>query len=212
MRGLRENLIISFSVALSRETFVNLLMNQNFRRAFAVRNKNMTVKTVAGSEGGKKKPGRGFPGKFQFKMSSVREVMKRKNQMSQLVKKRLLLSMEKEESRIEGEFHMKKLEEDLKKLKKEIQTLVKQAKKESGEIPVVRVRLQVSFPKKSNPVLLREKDVKAEKLMKLGIPGAGALERAVTQIQSQIDEVRKSQSVMLGEAGKLMNTLKMLEM
>ncbi len=172
----------------------------------------MTVSSDAGSGGGKK-AGRGkkCPGPIQFKMSMMKEVLKRRNQMGKLVKKRLELNMLKEETKLEGEFQMRKMKEEMKNLKKEIKMLMKRAGDKMGEIPEVKIRLQVTFPKKAQSMLLREKDVKAENLKKLGIPGAANLEKAVAQVQSQINEVKDYQISMLGEVEKLIKTIKMLD-
>lgn len=182
-------------------------VNQLFREASENWKGTMTVSRNAGKGNPKMGEIGVSPGAIRFKMSTVREVMKRKNQVSILVKKRLLETMKKEESRLEEDFQMKKLEHDLKEVKKEIKKLVKEAKKGSGEVPVVKVRLLVKYPKKDESILLREKDVKAEKLSRLGIPGAASLEKAVQAVQSQIDGVRKQQTEMLAEVGKILKSL-----
>ncbi len=188
---------------------MNLYESQIFRKEFGLLG-NMTVSTTAGPGRNKEARGRKSPG-IQFKLSTVREVMKIKNQMGATVKKRLMACMEKKESKLEEEFQMMKLEKEMKEMKKGIQNLLKKAKKECGEIPRVRVRLQVTYPEKEESILLREKDVKAGRLKEMGIPGALSLEKAVAHVQAQIDDVRKQHSSMMGEAGKLLNTLKALE-
>lgn len=167
----------------------------------------MTVSENAGKVKGKKKGGGGLGGAYHFKMTTVKEVMKRKNQMGILVKKRLLENMKKEESRLEEEFQMQKLDKDLKEMRKEIKRMITRSKKESGEVPIVKIRLQVKFPKNNESVLLREKDVNAGRLAQLGVPGAVSLEKAVQAVQLQIDGVRKQQTEMLGEVEKILKTL-----
>ena len=167
----------------------------------------MTVSRNAGKENPRKGETGVSPGAFRFKMSTVREVMKRKNQVNQLVKRRLMETMRKEESRLEADFQMKKLENEIKVVRKEIKKMMKEAKKGMGEIPVVKLRLLVKYPKKDESLLLREKDVKAGRLSQMGIPGAASLERAVQAVQTQIDGVRKQQTEMLAEAGKIIKLL-----
>lgn len=182
-----------------------------FRKAFEFR-ENMTVNPNAGGGKGKKGKGKEFLGVIQFKMSTMKEVLKRRNQIGTRIKMRLLKNMRREESRIEEEFQMRKLDEELKKMKKEIKELIRRAKRDVGEIPAVRVRLQVTFPKKAESVLLRDKDVKAERMKTLGIPGAQTLELAVKHIQSQINDMKMLQTSMLDEANKLLNSLGNMEM
>lgn len=169
----------------------------------------MTVSRDAGSGNRRKKGGgKGCLGEIRFKMSMMKEVLKRRNQIGRRIKQRLEANMAKEESKLESEFKMRKLEEEMMKLKKEIQVLMKKAGKEAGEIPEVKIRLQVTFPKRDQTILLREKDVKAEKLERLGIPGAKSLEKAVSHVQEQINEVNGLQAGVLREVGKLINALK----
>ena len=182
---------------------------QYFRKGFLLRD-NMTVSIGAGT-GRVKEPGNEFSGVISFKMSAMKEVLKRRNQIGSRIKMRLRTNMRREESRIEEEFQMKKLDQDLKKMRKEIQDLIKKAKKLGGDVPVVKIRLQVTFPKKSESVLLRPKDVKADRMMRMGIPGAVSLEKAVACIQAQVNDVRKIQSSMLDEVGKLLNTMQMAD-
>ena len=167
----------------------------------------MTVSRNAGKANPRKGEIGVSPGAYRFKMSTVREVMKRKNQVNQLVKKRLMETMRKEESRLEADFQMKKLESEIKVVKKEIKKLMKDAKRGMGEIPVVKLRLMVTYPRKEESLLLREKDMKAGKLSQMGIPGAASLERAVQAVQTQIDGVRKQQTEMLSEVGKILKSL-----
>ena len=148
---------------------------------------------------------------MQFKMSAAKEVLKRRNQIGSMIKKRLETNLKKEETRLEGEFQMKKLGEEVKKLKKEIRELMKKAGKEMGEVPEVKIRLQVTYPKRGESILLREKDVKANHLRELGIPGAKTLEKAVLHVQSQINEVKENQDSVLNEVEKLIKTLKTLD-
>ena len=171
----------------------------------------MTVSTGVGTGRSKKEPGNEFSGVISFKMSAMKEVLKRRNQIGMRVRMRLRTNMRREETRIEEEFQLKKLDQDLKKMRKEIQDLIKKAKKVGGEIPVVKVRLQVTFPKNSESIMLRPKDVRADKMMRMGIPGAVSLERAVASIQAQVNDVRKIQSSMLDEVGKLLNTMQMAD-
>ena len=167
----------------------------------------MTVSRNVGKANPRKGETGASPGAYRFKMATVREVMKRKNQVNQLVKKRLMETMRKEESRLEADFQMKKLESEIKVVKKEIKKLMKEAKQGMGEIPVVKLRLLVKYPKKDESLLLREKDMRAGKLSQMGIPRAASLERAVQAVQTQIDGVRKQQTEMLTEVGKILKSL-----
>ena len=172
----------------------------------------MTVSNAAGSGSRKKKAkGGGSLGAVQFKMSMMREVLKRRNQIGKKIKERMEANILREETKLEGEFHMRKLETEMKKLKKEIQELMKKAGKEAGEIPEVKIKLQVTFPKRAETITLREKDVRTENLKRLGIPGAKTLEKAVMLVQSQIDEVKEHQSNMLNEVEKLIKTMKTMD-
>ena len=182
-------------------------VNPHFRKESGKPKATMTVSENAGKERSKKTGKGGSGGAFRFKMSTVKEVMRRKNQMGILVKKRLLESLKKEESRLEEEFQMQKLDKELKEIKKEIKRRIKRSKEEAGDVPIVKIRLEIRNPKNNESMLLREKDVNAGRLAQLGVPGAVSVEKAVQAVQHQLDGVRKQQTEMLTEVEKLLKSL-----
>ena len=191
---------------------MELFVRPFFREESESSRENMTVSGNAGLGNRKKKgQGKGCHGVIRFKMTALKEVMKRRNQIGTLVKKRLEENIRNEESKLEAEFRMRKMEEEVKSLKQEIKELMKKADKDMGEVPEVKIRIQVKFPKRGESILLKEKEVKIQNLRKLGIPGAKSLEKAVNHVQSQLDEVREQHTSMINEVEKLVKTVKLLD-
>ena len=172
----------------------------------------------AGSGSGRRKrraESRRFLGIFQYKMATIREVMKRRVQVGRLTKARLRERTSAKEEEMREMWEKKKdLDREIAKKKREIEELVKKAKKRSGDEPVVKVRIQVTYPRKmergkKKSFLLKEKHVTKENMETMGLPGC--IENSVKNIQGQLDSVRVEHKRMIKEANALLETIQRLD-
>ena len=176
----------------------------------------MTVQDAGPGSGRRKKRDelRRFDGVFKFKMEVVREAMQRRCQIGRLAKRRMKEKLEMRESDLRRKWEMARLDELIAKKKKELEVMVKEAKERSGEEPVVKVRIQVSYPGKrcrgkKKSFLLKEKHVTEENMAKMGMPSG--IEKSVNNIQEKLEEVRKEHIRMMKEANSLLKTIQRLE-
>ena len=173
----------------------------------------MTVLDAGSGSGRRKKraDSRKFPGVFQYKMGAIREVMKRRIQVGRLaemrIKKRVVAKEEEWEK-------VRKLDQEIAKRKKEIEELVKEAKQRSGDEPIVKVKIQVTYPGKmergkKKSFLLKDKHVTKEYLEVMGLPVG--IEDSVKNIQGQLESVRVEHKKMIKEANSLLETIQRLD-
>ena len=174
-----------------------LFLQITFRHRVSERKSgNMTVKDAGSGSGRRKRraESRRFLGIFQGKMGAIREVMQRRNQIGRLAKARMKarIAMREEEKLAEWE-KVKMLDKEIARRKKELEELVKRAKEKSGDEPVVKVKIQVTYPGKmergkNKSFLLKDKHVTKEYLEQMGLPLE--IENSVKNIQGQLDSVR----------------------
>lgn len=186
-------------------------------RVLEVRRRNMTVLDAGSGSGRRKKKAESkrFLSVFQFKMRAIREVLKRRNQISRLAEKRMRKRKEVKDEEVMREWKEKKmLDKEIAKKKKEIEDLVKRARERKGDSPVVKLRIQVSYPGKRDrgrekSFLMQEKHVTRENLEKMGLPGE--IENSVKSIQEKLESVRNEHKRMINEANALIKTIQRME-
>ena len=178
---------------------------------------NMTVKDAGPGSGRRRKraEARKFLGIFQGKMGAIREVMQRRNQIGRLTKARMKarIAMREEEKLVEWE-KVKMLDKEIARKKRELEELVKRAKEKSGDEPVVKVKIQVTYPGKmergkKKSFLLKDKHVTKEYLEQMGLPLE--IENSVKNIQGQLDSVRVEHKRMIKEANTLLESIQRMD-
>ena len=177
----------------------------------------MTVLDAGSGSGRRKRKAetRRFLGVFRFKMNTIREVMKRRMQVARLVKRRMeKRTSVREEEMKEAWLKAKCLDLEIAKKRKEIEEMIKKARVREGDEPIVKVRIQVTYPGKKErgkqkTFLMKENQVTKENLDHMGLPAE--IESSVKNIQNKLESVRIEHRMMIKEANNLLKTIQRLD-